>query len=211
MKLDVDARFHGALRSCCQKQVMRNLGGTTLEDSVVGDCGLMSCMHQANTGPHHVETRRDYCKMVDLRATSDLTYGGLGLRYIGSLGDRGSEVEMSIRVVESLNVRDIVTASLGLFDSKNVLYARESMYSPRGPTQCEIGLHHPGDLIAHLQQLRPLHCRIPLPAKLRTEEYRLACIQRQGPVFRQRHVQHCSVDRFPFHDPPVQYDVGQLR
>ena len=51
---------------------------------------------------------------VDSRLTSERTYGGEGRRYAGSSGDRGREVEMSIRVVASLNVREIVTASRGL-------------------------------------------------------------------------------------------------
>lgn len=50
----------------------------------------------------------------DSRLTSERTYGGEGLRYAGSSVDRGREVDTSMTVVVSLNVRDIVTASLGL-------------------------------------------------------------------------------------------------
>jgi hypothetical protein len=49
------------------------------------------------------------------RLTLERTYGGLGLRYAGSSGERGREVDTSIIVVASLKVRDIVTASRGLF------------------------------------------------------------------------------------------------
>ena len=51
---------------------------------------------------------------MHLRATSERTYGGEGRRYVGSSGDRGRDVEISISVVASLNVREIVTASRGL-------------------------------------------------------------------------------------------------
>ena len=51
---------------------------------------------------------------VGSRLTSERTYGGEGRKYAGSSGERGREVEMSIRVVASLNVREIVTASRGL-------------------------------------------------------------------------------------------------
>ena len=52
---------------------------------------------------------------VSSRLTLERTYGGLGLRYAGSSGERGRDVDTSIIVVASLNVRDIVTASRGLF------------------------------------------------------------------------------------------------
>ena len=52
--------------------------------------------------------------MMHLRATSDRTYGGEGRRYTGSSAERGNEVEMSIKVVASLNVLEMVTASRGL-------------------------------------------------------------------------------------------------
>ena len=48
------------------------------------------------------------------RATSERTYGGEGRRYVGSSGERGRDVDMSMRVVASLKVREIVTASRGL-------------------------------------------------------------------------------------------------
>lgn len=50
----------------------------------------------------------------DSQCTWDLTNGGAGRRYPGSSGDLGSDVEMSIKVVASANVREIVIASLGL-------------------------------------------------------------------------------------------------
>lgn len=50
------------------------------------------------------------------RLTLERTKGGLGLRYAGSSGERGSDVDTSIIVVASLKVRDIVTASRGLLD-----------------------------------------------------------------------------------------------
>lgn len=53
-------------------------------------------------------------KTGDSRLTLERTYGGEGLRYAGSSADRGREVDTSMTVVVSLNVRDIVTASLGL-------------------------------------------------------------------------------------------------
>ena len=48
----------------------------------------------------------------------DRTYGGDGLKYAGSSGERGKDVEISIIVDESLNKRDIVTASRGLVTGK---------------------------------------------------------------------------------------------
>lgn len=48
------------------------------------------------------------------RWTWDRTKGGAGRRNAGSSGVRGSEVEMSIRVVSSENVLDIVIVSRGL-------------------------------------------------------------------------------------------------
>ena len=52
-----------------------------------------------------------------LQFTFDLTEGGDGLRYAGSSGDLGSEVEILMMVAEaSLYVRLIMTASLGLED-----------------------------------------------------------------------------------------------
>lgn len=86
----------------------------------------MRCMHQANTKPVQISfaftTLRPY-----LQTTSDLTYGGEGRRYVGSSGERGKEVEMSMRVVASLNVRDIVTASRGLLHfGKGRVYKRHT-------------------------------------------------------------------------------------
>ena len=55
---------------------------------------------------------------MHVRLTWDRTNGGDGLRYVGSSGDRGRDVEKSMTVDASCNVRAIVTASLGL---ENVL------------------------------------------------------------------------------------------
>ena len=54
---------------------------------------------------------RDVCS----RLTLERTWGGLGLRYAGSSAERGREVDTSMIVVASLKVRDMVTASRGLF------------------------------------------------------------------------------------------------
>ena len=87
-------------------------GDVDAEDGGVDDDGTY-WIHQANTDTYRL-TYQTYPCAVHLHLTLERTHGGEGLRYAGSSIERGRDVDISITVVASLKVRDIVTASLGL-------------------------------------------------------------------------------------------------